>query len=566
MGLILGIHDGTHDAAAALVQDGQIIVACDEERFVRKKGAGGWPTHSIQACLNIADVQIQDIDNIAFAGFVNPNPMLRVFRSRQKQWRLDDGRFYQSQPSLRRQVADWLQFRSPFPRLTSNDVPYSSLLHAVLRRQTQQHLGWDKSVGIFDHHRCHAASCYFQSGFEESLVVILDGVGDGLSATIWTGQGHSLTRIGTMPYPNSYGLLYSSITGFLGFRPFRHEGKLTGLSAHGNPENIPIPFPFTGTHPNRTFTERYPLHSWLRQLSPYDPKDISAWLQQGLETEAIALIQYYMKTTGLQNISLAGGVFANVRLNQKIAEQCPIKNMFVFPNMGDGGLAVGAALCVSEKQEGWTPQRLESAFLGVDLPEAEVQAAIQKYNLKTKPYTPQDVAKLLEQGKLVGICHGRMEYGPRALGHRSILANPSDLSIVQRLNTALKRSDFMPFAPIILASSIEECVHWKPIFEHNTQFMTTTMQATPTMQEKCPAVVHIDGSLRPQLVQESQHPRLWNILLQFQKMTHIPALINTSLNIHEEPIVATAEEAVRAYLQASLDALILGDYIVTPSK
>ena len=242
MSLILGIHDGTHNAGACLLSNGKVIAACDEERFTRIKNSGGFPDQSIASCLKIAGVSIAEIDHCAFAGLVNPNPLLRLFRGQQKNWKLDQGRFYETERTLSSRFSDWVQFRSPFPYLQSNKALYRPFIRRILQKQLQNAWQTNAQVQLFDHHHCHASSAYFGSGFSDSLVLIADGLGDGLCLSVWHGQGLKLRKIGSMPFPNSYGLLYSSITGFLGFRPFRHEGKLTGLSALGNAQNIPIEF------------------------------------------------------------------------------------------------------------------------------------------------------------------------------------------------------------------------------------------------------------------------------------------------------------------------------------
>jgi carbamoyltransferase len=566
MTIVLGIHDGTHDAGAALVQNGEIIAACDEERFLRKKGVGGWPSHSISACLDSAGISLTDVNAISFAGFVNPNPVLRLFREQQNSWRLDDGKFYVKTPSLQRKFSDWLQFKSPFPYLHNPSNRYKTIVQKILKLQCTKRLQWSGPIELFEHHHCHAASAYFQSGFNQSLVVIVDGLGDGLCTTIWEGKESSLKLIHKMEFPNSYGLLYSFITGYLGFKPFRHEGKITGLSAHGNKQNIPIDFPFTGSFPNRLFTQRFPLYNWLSQFDNFNREDICAWLQDGLEKEVIGLIQHFIGLTGVHNLSMAGGVFANVRLNQSIVEQCNIDNMFVFPNMGDAGLSVGSALCFGNKIDKWQPAHLKTVFLGPTIKEEQIQKTLRTSGLPfQKLINPiNTIVELLVQGKIVAICKGRMEYGPRALGNRSILADPSIPSVIERLNNSLQRSDFMPFAPILSVESIDSCLQWNDCFEIPTQFMTTTVQSKPYLIKKCPSIVHVDGTLRPQIVDQQKNPFLWGVITSFEEKTNRPALINTSFNIHEEPIVSTPKEAIRAFNNAKLDALILGNYLVTP--
>jgi carbamoyltransferase len=390
-------------------------------------------------------------------------------------------------------------------------------------------------------------------------------LGDGLCLTAWSGEKGRMRQIGKMPYPHSYGLLYSTITGYLGFRPFRHEGKLTGLAALGDKSNIGVDFPFSGEFPNRKSTVRYPLHGWLSRLDGHRREDICAWLQAGLEDDLAQIISHYLRSSGHSRLAVAGGVFANVRLNQIITERCDILDLFVFPNMGDAGLSVGAAQLMGTERWEWGVQRLEHVFLGADTVDSDIEKALQDSGLNY--CRREDRAKLaaafLADGKIVARCSGRMELGPRALGNRSILANASDPTVNSRLNRALRRSDFMPFAPIIREENVEDFLLPMPQAHRAAAFMTVNMLASENLRRLCPAIVHVDGSLRPQIVGRGRTPELWEILSLFQQQTSQPALINTSFNIHEEPIVATAEEAVRAFKKADLDALILGEYWLT---
>lgn len=564
MSIILGIHDGTHNAGACLISEGQIIAACDEERFTRIKNSGGFPNSSIEACLKLAGVSISEITGLAFAGLVNPNPLLRIFREKQKNWKLDQGKFYQTQRTLSSRFSDWVQFKSPFPYLQSSKALYAPFLRRLLQKQMQRKWNSQAQLRLFDHHHCHASSAYFGSGFSDSLVLVADGLGDGLCLSVWRGHGNSLWKIGSMPFPNSYGLLYSSITGFLGFRPFRHEGKLTGLSALGDPNKIQLDFPFTGEFPNRRTTLQYPLHRWLENLAGYSKEDISAWLQQGIEREILGILRYYFTQTGCKNVALAGGLFANVRLNQRIAldlhPNIKPKRIFVFPNMGDAGLSVGAGYLMAHAQ-GDKPKPFDSAFLGVDCREDDVLSVISESSYQlTKPNLAEKAASLLAVGGIIARCVGRMEYGPRALGNRSIIAPASVETITKTLNQKLGRSDFMPFAPIIRAECLEQYLEPQDNSIQAAQWMTINYQAKPELKQLCPAIVHVDGSLRPQLIYRRKQPDLWKILMRYQQQTGLPALINTSFNIHEEPIVATASDALKTFEKADLDGMILGDY------
>ena len=559
MSIILGIHDGTHNAGACLISDGQIIAACDEERFTRVKNSGGFPTQSIQTCLTLGDINLQQITGLAFGGVVNPNPVLRLCRGVQENWKLDHGKFYQPSPTLSSRLSDWLQFKSPFPYLQSSSAFYTPLLRRIINKQLRKNWNIQAQLKFFDHHHCHASSAYFGSGFSEGLVIVADGLGDGLCLSVWKGNGESLRKIAQMPFPNSYGLLYSSITGYLGFRPFRHEGKLTGLSALGDADNIPLSFPFSGDFPDRKITISFPLHHWLNRLAPYSKEDISAWLQQGIEREITEIIRHYIDKTGCRNLTLAGGLFANVRLNQQLALQLSPSRIFIFPNMGDGGLSVGAGYLMSQLQ-GSKPKPFKTAFIGSDITEADILSAVAATGYRARqPDIAEAAATTLAEGGIIARCVGKMEYGPRALGNRSILAPAADISITKRLNQQLERSDFMPFAPIIRAECVEQYLEPQRNSLQAARWMTINFQAKPALKQCSPAIVHVDGSLRPQIIYRRHQPVLWKILMRYQQKTGLPVLINTSFNIHEEPIVRTAQEALRTFKKASLDGMILGE-------
>ncbi|MCB9742393.1 MAG: carbamoyl transferase [Alphaproteobacteria bacterium] len=590
--LVLGVYDGTHDAGAALVRGGRLVAACNEERFTRKKGAAGWPTRSIQACLEVAGVAPEQVEHVAFAGLVNPNPGLRMLRAAQTRWELDQGYFYTESNRLIDRVSQWLQFDSPFPGMrshTSTVDSYAPALRRMLARQLRGELGpragflsagvvgtglprrRDRRdrITLHDHHRCHAAAAYYTSGRRDSLVIIADGVGDGLGLTVWRGTAGKVVLLGAMPYPDSYGLFYATITGFLGFRPFRHEGKITGLAARGDADAVPLPFPFEGPPEQRRFTQRFgpALRPWLEGLRGCSREDIAAWAQRGLEDELRGLTAYWVQRTGLGDLSLAGGVFANVQLNQRLAALDGVESLRVFPHMGDGGLAAGAALLAwaDERQGAWVPPRLDHVFLGPSYDDRQLEDALVDSGLSWRRVQDieGEIARRLAEGQIVCRFDGAMEYGPRALGNRSILAPAGDVGITDRLNEALSRSDFMPFAPAVLAEIADDWVTGLERVRESAYFMTVNVQARANFAEALPAAVHVDGSLRPQLVSAERTPSLHKVLRDFNRLTGLPGIINTSFNLHEEPIVCTPEEAVKTFASAGLDALALGPYLVT---
>ena len=563
--VVLGIYDGTHDAGAAVVRDGVLVAASSEERFTRQKGQGGWPEHAIADCL----ARVGEVDVVAFSGFFNPNPVLRGFRPAQKRFKLDDGAFYQDEPSPGARIGEWAQFESPFPHLRSDSAAARAAtpaLRALLARHVRYAVA-TAPVELWDHHLSHAAAAWFTAPHADSLVVVADGIGDGLALTVWKHGPAGLERLAEMPYPHSYGLLYATLTGFLGFRPFRHEGKLTGLAALGDSNAVRVPFPFRGPPDDRRFTERFgaPLRPWLASLRPYRREDVCAWLQKGLEDELGGLVSTWMARTGLRHLALAGGVFANVRLNQAIAALPDVASLHVFPHMGDGGLAAGAAyLSWAARTPGARPTPLRDAFLGPAWDADAIAAA-----LTSAGYTPrrvQDleerVAERLGKGQIVARFDGAMEFGPRALGNRSILAAATDRTMTDRLNVALSRSDFMPFAPVLLAEDASSWTDGLDVARDAARFMTVTTRARPALAAACPAAVHVDGTLRPQLADRATTPGLARTLAAYRRLTGVPAIINTSFNLHEEPIVCSPEEAIATFRGARIDALAIGPFLV----
>ena len=569
---ILGIFDGTHDASAALVVDGEISAACSEERFSRRKGAGGWPARAIQACLDHAGLRPRDVHSLCFGGVANPNPGLRLVRPLQSAWHLESGRFYSEGSGIRQRLDAWLQFDSPFPRLRSDSRSgrvVAAMLAPVLARQAGMRP--PGGIHIIDHHQAHAASALLTSGWDQALVVTADGLGDGLCLAVYRGLGGRLERLGAMPFPHSYGLLYATITGLLGFEPFRHEGKLMGLAAHGDPDAVALPFPFQGPPHHRSFTQRLGAgqQAWLAPLERCRREDVCAWLQRGVEQDVCAVVDHWVRRTGLSHLALAGGLFGNVKLNASLAALPGVGALHIFPNMGDGGLAVGAALTRALQLGAAMPPRLDHVFLGPEPDDAAMDAAA--HDLEThgiRVDRPADlaerIAQALARGRIVAVYQGRMEFGPRALGHRTILAPAVERASSDRLNRCLDRSTFMPFPPILLDHDASRWLLDLEPVRQAAAFMTVNVAASAELVERCPAAVHTDGSVRPQLVQAHSHPFLYAVLRAYRHLTaqrgrEIPALINTSFNLHEEPIVEGPRSAVASWRQAGIDLLVLGD-------
>ena len=563
----LGVFDGTHDAGAVLLKDGQPIFASNEERYTGVKGAGGWPQKSISDALSRLPNNAPC--TVAFAGSVNPNPVLRLWRKQQKKWKLDDGKYFSKEDTVKARINSWIQHKSVFPYMRSEDRITQSYLPLIRRRLTKElqrkHQLTPRQISIEDHHHCHAAAGHFTSGWPKSLVIVADGVGDGIALSIWMAQKERLTLLRAIPYPHSLGLLFASVTGHLGYRPFRHEGKLVGLAARGKASRIPIPFPRLGhvLEGQLSVMLGQPLKSWLQQLQDHAPEDVAAWLQDGLMQSIEPLVRWWVSESGLKNIVLVGGIFANVELN-RVLLQTGGDRYYIFPHMGDGGLAMGAAMLACHRQQPWAPRPFTSLALGPELDSHLIlnEAKAGGMTLRSIEHSAEiELAERLAKGQIVARANGRMEYGPRALGQRSILAPATSREIHTRLNTRLNRSETMPFAPVMLIEDLNRWVTGTNGAQNALPWMTVNVKAKPELKRMCPAVVHVDDTLRPQVVSAKNNPGLYQLLHHYRLKTGIPALINTSFNMHEHPIVRTASDAIKAAKNANIRCLQLDKFI-----
>ncbi len=378
---------------------------------------------------------------------------------------------------------------------------------------------------------------------------------------------------------HSIGAHYSHVTELLGFTPVRHEGKVMGLAAHGDPSaTAPILrrriayLPDKRGWRNGGMVDQAELAYLRKALRGFSREDIAAGIQRVCEDEVLAFVSDILTTTRERRVAVAGGVFANVRLNQRIRELPGVESLCVFPHMGDGGIAVGAALaCWGRRfaspspEAAYRPRAMEHVYLGASYPHQDV---VESLNRAGVPFTVHDdvedrIGDLLAEGYVVCRFDGPMEYGPRALGNRSILCAPTDPSVHDWLNAALKRSEFMPFAPSALEEAASQCfLGVRPGCPAEHRFMTATYAATPWCKEHAPAVVHVDGTARPQTVSREVNPSFHKILTAFHRRTGLPLLINTSFNMHESPIVNSPDGAVKAFQQSGLHYLAMGKTLV----
>jgi len=440
--------------------------------------------------------------------------------------------------------------------------------HKVWQKELEanlQELGLLKKLRRYDHHSAHAAAAFFASGFDRALIVTLDGYGSGLAGSVSIGEGNRLRRIHRLEYPYSLGTFYESVTSSLGFKPGRHEGKIVGLAAYGDPKILldivlsrfhQQPGNFKILESNNIYFSRY--------LSTLFPKiDVAAAYQRALEVVAADYIRDHVEKTGIDTIVLAGGVVANVKMNQRIFEISGVNRIFIYPNMGDGGCGTGAAFLASRDfmNKG---AAYPTVYFGPDYPDRIIVDELEAAGLSFKRIDPIEptIAKLIHGGKVVGRFNGRMEYGPRALGNRSILYRATEPEVNQWLNQRLGRTEFMPFAPATLFEERNRCYHNLDGAELAAQFMTITFDCTEFMKRTCPAAVHVDGTARPQLICQDTNPSFHRVVHEYHQLSGIPSVINTSFNMHEEPIVNSPGDAIRAFLQGNLDYLAIGNFLV----
>lgn len=559
---ILGIHYETHDSGAALVVDGQLVAACNEERFSRTKMDDAPPVASIRACLDLGGIAPADLDIVAWSGRSFPGNWGGYSRYDRIRSRAILGPFWW----LRRSPYRWGGFRT---------------LKHMRRRQRQARTALEGFQGRerhFPHEYMHLTGAYATGGIPEALVLACEGSGWDHTATVATGRvGRGIEELARTPWPHSPGSFYELATTLLGFHPIRHAGKTTGLAALGDPSRLAalvdpllvvegLRFRLAPTV-LRWQHERRRLGKTPTPFQGAAPEDIAAAFQNRLEEVVLTWIRNAIEATGLDRLVLAGGTFANVKLNQRILEQTPATEIFVHPGMSDVGIAVGAAFAAHlDEQPAYEPHVLTHVFLGPEYSEGEMQRALEAAEVpfeRPAGGIHDAVAAALEQRRMVARVVGRMEYGPRALGHRSVLADATRRDIHDALNERLERTEFMPFAPAVLSEQAEAYMVLPEGARRTAAFMTISCPVTERAEREIPAAVHVDGTARPQIVSPHGAADFHAILSAYERRTGVGALINTSFNMHEEPIVCTPTEAVRAFLSARLEHLALGPFFAT---
>ena len=540
---VIGLgYDGFHDSCIALMNErGEVIEAFSEERLSMVKKDGRFPSNALK------NLEIKDDDVLCVST-------------------LDHKNFNDSYDKA-----------GLTPQKETLDERSRTFEH--IKKITRKF----NKVNYYSHHDCHAASAFYFSGFDDALVVTWDAGNNSepWNFTVSRGKGNILKRYeqSTNGYP---ALNYTAITAIMGFTPVRHEGKITGLAATGNASSQDMvrlreflssfnkegrsimgaisDWKNVGSAQEVPFIElKEDIIKKIREDIGLSDNDLANAIQELLEEEVVTQIKELKEKYPSKNICLAGGIFANVLLNKRIIE-LGFETIFIHPAMGDDGLAMGAcALYLADK--GVKIKPFKTLFFGYEICNEVANKILEESDLDfTKPSDMEDlIAKKLAEGKIVARCVGKMEYGPRALGNRSILCTARDKSINEHLNILLKRSEFMPFAPMCLEEDID--LIFKKIEGRllASKFMTIALDCKKVLIKRCPAIVHIDGTARPQIVGD-ENPDMKKILIKFKELTGEPCFVNTSFNIHESPIVCNERDAVKAFKQSKLDYLVLGDY------
>ncbi len=548
--LVLGLCDG-HDSGACLVEDGRILAGVSSERLTRRKRQPGFPAEAIRWCFEHRGISPLAPDCVAVAE-----------RAGRAVHRALDRRYRQSDPNL-----PLIRSGNLASMVIQNFLAQSRLtatLDAAISRRilsaSLARVGVTSPPRLVDHHLSHAASAARSSNLDDALVLTMDAFGDGLSGGAWLWRAGRLTALCSFPFPHSPALLYGLVTAHMGFSE-GDEGKVAGMAATGSAAaTLPI-FQDLFSCDGGVIRLRRPLTLARlgRALRSHPPADVAAGVQAVVEDLVGGVASYWARQTSAANLCLAGGLFANVRLNQRAARAAACDDLYVFPHMGDGGLCVGAALAAEPDQ---SSAGIADMFVGPGagpLPAGALTAAGSRAT-PLDSAAIQAVSGVLARGGAVGLASGPMEFGPRALGNRSILMPADNPGLARRMNAALGRPEVMPLAPVVRDGDLARVTDnalWSAL-----RFMTVTVDALPGVAHRFPVAVHTDGTMRLQVATPDETPLLHSILTHYNEHVDPAMLINTSFNRHTEPIVGTARRAFELFQQLPLDALVLETEVI----
>lgn len=594
--LILGISAYYHDSAAALVLDGQIVAAAQEERFTRKKHDPGFPAKAIGYCLQQAEVQLADIDHIVFYD----KPLLKFERLLETYLAYAPVGFR----SFITAIPVWLKEKLYLKKTLKREL---ATLAGIKEKQLPPLL-------FTGHHQAHAASAFFPGPYQEAAVLCLDGVGEWTTTSVWLGTDNRLKPLWEIEFPHSLGLLYSAFTYYTGFKVNSGEYKLMGLAPYGEPVYVDlIKQHLIDIKPDGTFKLDMSYFNYATGLTMTNARfdklmggpprqaesdisqremDLARSIQVVTEEIVLKLAHTIHKETGMENLCLAGGVALNCVANGRLLREGPFKNIWIQPAAGDAGGALGAALAVwyeyyDQPRQANPDDDMKGSYLGPDFSVTEITDYLEginaPYQLLAEPELCEKIAGELASQKIVGWFQGRMEFGPRALGGRSIIADPRSTEMQTIMNLKIKyRESFRPFAPAVKAEKVSE---W---FDHKgtSPYMLLVANINPdrchqmtgeqqrmfgieklkVSRSQIPAVTHVDYSARIQTVHQHTNPRFHQLLDQFEHQTGCPVLVNTSFNVRGEPIVGTPEDAYRCFMRTEMDCLVLENVVLQKTE
>ena len=588
---ILGISAFYHDSAAALIHDGQIVAAAQEERFTRKKHDSAYPHFAISYCLAEAGIALSDIDYFVFY----EKPFTKFERLLETYFAFAPDGFS--------------SFRMSMPLWFQEKLFQKSVLIKKLKKQAPG-VDWEKKLLFSEHHLSHGASAFFPSPFEKACVLTMDGVGEWTTTSLSLGEGNQLTPLKEIHFPHSLGLLYSAVTYFLGFKVNSGEYKVMGLAPYGQPRfkqlildhlidlkadgsfrlNMDY-FQFcTGlkmTHDRFETLFKIPVRTPEKDLEPIH-MDIAASVQAVTEEAVLRLTRSIVKETGVKNVCLAGGVALNCVANGKILRDGHVEKLWIQPAAGDAGGALGAALAayylqLKQPREISPSDSMRGSYLGPAFETTDCENRLNAIGAKVRRMSREEMiaacATGVAEGKALGWFQSRMEFGPRALGGRSIIADPRSPAMQTTLNLKVKyRESFRPFAPVVLREDVADWFELEgdspymllvaPVKKERQKALTAEQEALFGIEKlkiprsDIPAVTHVDYSARIQTVHQKSNPRLHDLLSQFKTNTGCPVLVNTSFNVRGEPIVCTPEDAFRCFMGTELDMLAVEDLVL----
>lgn len=560
---ILGISCYYHDSAACLVTDGRVVAAAEEERFNREKHFSGFPRLAVRYCLNAARINADQLDCVVFyeKPFLKFNRILETYVA---SWPLSFG-------SFRRAVPLWLKNR------------------LNMRKNIADELVIDEEKVLFgEHHLSHAASAFLVSPFERAAILTMDGVGEWSTTTLGLGEGNSIQIEREIRFPHSLGLLYSAITSYLGFRVNDAEWKVMGLAPYGEPRYVDkfhdlvdvkedgsfhlnmkyFAYNYSSFETiNRRFESHFgqPKRKSDQEISRFH-MDVAASGQKVVMDAVVKIANALHKLYETDKLTIGGGVGLNSVANWRIMQETGFNDVFIQPAAGDSGGALGAALgydILTMKN----PRKyvMNHSYLGPEYTDEEIQIVLDHYHAsyhraRDKNELVEKAAKLLSQDKVVGWFQGRMEFGPRALGNRSILANPKNPKMKDIINSKVKfREQFRPFAPSVIEEEASD--HFD--IKIKSPFMLLVPQVHAAKRRLLPSITHVDGSARLHTVERSGNPLYYSLLQAFQRIAGVPVLLNTSFNVRGEPIVMSPVDAYSCFMRTEIDALVIGSYLIT---